>query len=249
MNKNSTSNTDALSAEAHGQSNAAATRIDIAYEELSIVNVAHASTLSLLRERERDLHALDTRVRRCATESSVTDFLYVTGEGSGDHAERVRNLQDSVALFVHHFTALQNEISTCRIENCPWKMANRSSGNVVRTMRACSEAVVNELEKRASNNTLVDIQYYRQLTPRRLEVRCSRKMITRVCIRALNYMVLVARSRSSLHRISLDTRGDTSKILFVFKSNPTWIVRVCENRRQTRRSWHNVRVRMMLIRS
>ena len=53
MTKYNTSNPGALSVDA------AANGIDIAYEELSIINVIYTRTLPLLREWERDLNALD----------------------------------------------------------------------------------------------------------------------------------------------------------------------------------------------
>ena len=108
MTKYSTSNPGALSADA------AANGIDIAYEELSITNVICTRTLSLLREWERDLNALDAYLRGCATGSAATEFLYNMREGSGELAERIRNLQDSVALFVSRVTALRNKKSSCR---------------------------------------------------------------------------------------------------------------------------------------
>ena len=66
-------------------------RTDVTYDELPVDNIPNATTISLLRERERDLYAQCMRMFRCLNPGVAHQFVFHSKEGTGDSSVRVRN--------------------------------------------------------------------------------------------------------------------------------------------------------------
>ena len=132
------------------------TRINLTYEDLSVTNVSRATSLSLYRERARDIRAVFERMWRCYADNRVTEFIYDSHEGDGDDASRVRHLRAYVDRHVTAIERLRMDIMRCSEAKQRWKRANRSGGVLVKKMRERSQAVLNEIIQRESNGTWLD---------------------------------------------------------------------------------------------
>jgi len=126
----------------------AAARVHMTYEELSVENIARASTVTLLRERARDLRAVYVRMWRCFAGNKPTEFLYDSTEGDGGETSKMANLNSYIAVHVARVEQLRMELMRNAEAKKRWKKAQRSGGRLVREMRARSVAVVDELSKR-----------------------------------------------------------------------------------------------------
>ena len=127
---------------------AESTRTEVTYEELSVDNVPNATTLSLLRERERDLYAQCTRLYRCLNPEFKNQFVFESKEGVGDDAVKVRNLNFAIHLLANRVNELRSEVNSNAAAKKAFKRANRSSGFVRKTWQAISSACVTQLAYR-----------------------------------------------------------------------------------------------------
>ena len=135
---------ETTSASAQPSSRASA-RINVTYEELSLDNIPHATTLSLYRERARNIRAVYERMWRCFAGNRVTEFMYDSQEGDGDDVSRIKNLRDYVNSHVRVIENLRIRVMRCAEAAKRWKRSNRSGGTLVKKMRARSQAVLEEL--------------------------------------------------------------------------------------------------------
>ena len=126
------------------------------YDELSAENCTRAITLTLLRERARDLATVCGRMERVVEAKPVEDFVFDNTEGTGDVVSRVRNLNGFIAHHVRKVECLRAVINRKRELKKAWNRTNRGAGNVIREMHASSRAVVDELFRREKSGTLKD---------------------------------------------------------------------------------------------
>ena len=111
-------------------------RINLTYEELSIDSILHTTTLSLYRERAKDIRAIYEQMWRCFAGNRVTVFTYNSHEGDGDDVSRIINLHDCVNYHVRlienlRIRAMRNAKAAKR-----WKSLNRSGGVLKKEMRS-----------------------------------------------------------------------------------------------------------------
>ena len=141
-----------LSPHAENDVSASADHLHMTYDELSAHNVRQASDLTLLRERARDLNAQYVRLWRCFSNNPVKDYLCAVQEGEGDDASRAARLRTSISLHVERIEVLRAQVLRNAEAKRRWKRASRSSGKLVKEMRARSQAVVTELARRQESS-------------------------------------------------------------------------------------------------
>ena len=82
--------------------------MDLMYEELTAQNCTKATTITLLREKCSDLHAVYVWMERVANGTVPKPLVYNTVEGGGDTASRVKKLNSYVALHVQKIEKLRD---------------------------------------------------------------------------------------------------------------------------------------------
>lgn len=137
--------------------NASAMRTEIPYDDLSVSNVAFATTLSLLRERERYLSAIYQRMARCLDDGKVLEFSQQSKEGPYDDTTRKRNLKDVVCYLTRRIEELRGEINGKPDAKRALKKASSSGGILVKKMRERSKAIATELAKREFEEVVNDV--------------------------------------------------------------------------------------------
>ena len=129
-------------------SNAMANRVNLTSDELCSANVSVASTLSLLRLRERNLYATCHRLFRCLHPEYNSSFAYTSKEGNGTEEIRIRNLNFAIHLLSERVTELTKEYDSNSAAKRRLNRARRSSGDLVKTQKATMRAVASELALR-----------------------------------------------------------------------------------------------------
>ena len=104
-----------------------------------------ASTLTLLRERARDLSDTLSRRNRSITASIVIEFTYESGESEGDFASSVARLTNYCTRMVKEVEIARSGIYADASAKQQWKKSNKGSGLLKRRMREISRLVVSEL--------------------------------------------------------------------------------------------------------
>ena len=126
------------------------------YEELLPDNIPHATTLSLYRERARNIRAAYERMWRCFAGNLVTEFMYESREGDGDDASRMKNLRDYVNSHVRVIENLRIRVMRCAEAAKRWKKSNRSGRTLVKKICARSQVVFEELIRREKSGALFE---------------------------------------------------------------------------------------------
>ena len=123
---------------------AAAQRFTFTYDELNVANVTRANTITLLRERARDLRATYVRLQRCVDDSSGVPFTFDLEEGDGSWDTRAHKLNEYIDKHVNDIEALRARLYRDLDAKRGWKRANRGGGRVAREMLELSRAVHSE---------------------------------------------------------------------------------------------------------
>ena len=121
---------------------------NMALREVTSQNVKHASTLTLLRIRARDVRAQYVCMWRCYASNHLQPFVYDSHEGYGDIDEKISNLHKYI---IDHIKVIDNLcilVDRCETLRNRLKRANRSSGYLARLFRERNGAVVDELMAR-----------------------------------------------------------------------------------------------------
>ena len=121
---------------------------DMALHEVTPQNVKHASTLTLLRIRARDVRAQYVRMWRCYTNNHVQPFVYDSHEGNGNIDEKISNLRKYIIDHIKVIENLRILVDRCKTSRSRLKRANRSGGYLTRLLRERNGAVVDELMAR-----------------------------------------------------------------------------------------------------
>ena len=90
---------------------AAARRFTFTYEELNVANVTRANTITLLRERARDLRATYVRLERCINDTPVVPFTFDPEEGDGSWSSRAHKLNEYIHKHVSDIEALRGRMN------------------------------------------------------------------------------------------------------------------------------------------
>ena len=90
---------------------AAARRFKFTYEELNVANFTRANTITLLRERARDLRATYIRLERCINDTPVVPFTFDLEEGDGSWGSRALKLNEYIHKHVNDIEALRGRMN------------------------------------------------------------------------------------------------------------------------------------------
>ena len=132
---------------------AAARKFTFTYDELNVANVTCANTITLLRERARDLRATYVLLERCINDTLVVPFTFDLEEGDGSWDSRAHKLSEYIRKHVNYIETLRGHMNRDKDAKKWWKRANRVGGRVVREMRELSRAIHSELLRRDDNGT------------------------------------------------------------------------------------------------
>ena len=116
--------------------------------EVTSQNVKHASKLTLLRIRARDVRVQYERMWRCYANNHVQPFIYDSREGDGDIDEKISNLRKYIADHINAIENLRILVDRCKTSRICLKRANRSGGYLTILLRERNGAVVAELMAR-----------------------------------------------------------------------------------------------------
>ena len=114
---------------------AAAQRFTFTYNEFNVRNVMKVNTITLLRERARDLRANYVRMRRCYMGTLAEPFVFDTREGDGPCEKRAAILNRFIHDHINMIENLRSDINRDLDSKKRWLRANRSGGLVVREIR------------------------------------------------------------------------------------------------------------------
>ena len=120
----------------------------MALYEVTSQNVKHASTLTLLRIRAREVRAQYVRMSRCYATSHVQPFVYDSHQGNCDIEEKISNLRKYIIDHIKVIENLRILVDRCKTSRSRLKRANRSGGYLTRLLRERNGAVVDELMAR-----------------------------------------------------------------------------------------------------
>lgn len=119
-----------------GVSSTVKRRLDMANDELTTETVQVSTSLTLMRERERDLYATFASINRCITDSAADQFTHETGEGGGDTGTRVSRLNEFIKRMVLEVEDARTSINSDAPSKQWWKNSNKvgafSSGACVK---------------------------------------------------------------------------------------------------------------------
>ena len=130
-----------------------AVRIEMSKEEVTAANVRNASTLTLLRSRDRNIRSVYERQWRCHFDYNRVPFLYDSKEGNAAHNARIRELRDYIAQHVRMVEDLRAKVERSPRSKAAWKKCNKGGGSRRRMILEGDAAGVQELSRREEEET------------------------------------------------------------------------------------------------